>query len=195
MKALIELHNELIEIYGYKVQVQAAIAAWKQLTTSIVESENGTTRSHTMFFGQGNPEFPDAEFQYRETFGNLITASGKSGINSILHHRYILVLVYASWEDHYRGRIARECNKKSMNEVESAVFGDLGKYRNAILHKRNRLVSKPEVLPYFVKDDEISPTSDQVFSIFQDLISELNRLGREYYDRDPELVFGKRLQT
>ena len=29
MKALIELHNELIEIYGYKVQVQAAIAAWK----------------------------------------------------------------------------------------------------------------------------------------------------------------------
>lgn len=194
MKALIELHNELIGIYGYKVQVQAAIAAWNQLTTNIVESENGTTRSHTMFFGQSSPEFPDAEYQYRETFGNLITASGKSGINSIRHHRYILVLVYASWEDHYRSRIACECNLVK-DDVKSALFGDLNKYRRAILHARSRLASKPEVLPYFAKDDEISPTSDQMFAIFQDLIGELNRLGREYYDTDPELGFGRRLHT
>ena len=195
MKALIELHNELVSIYGYNVEVQTAIAFWNRKTTRLVNSGNGTTLSHTMFFGPGDPNLPDTKYQYRSTLRDLITASGKSGINSIRHRRYILVLVIAAWEDHYRERIACECNKKCKNEIESAVFGDLNKYRNAIVHKRGRLDATPKALRYFAKGDEISPTSDHIDSIFRDLIDELNRLGREYYNTDPELVFARRLNN
>ena len=143
-------------------------------------------------FGRGDPDSPAAECQHQTTAKDFIAGTGSSGRISILHCRYILVLVVAAWEGGSRPRIARECNKDK-NDVKSAVFGDLNKYRRAILHSRSRLTSKPEVLPYFAKDDEISPTSDQVLLIFQDLIGELNCLGRKYYATDPELVFGRKL--
>ena len=194
MKALIEFHNELIEIYGYTLQVGIAISNWRDWVNQLVNSSSGTTLSNTVSFGPDAPNLPDAKYQYRATVGDLITASGPVGINSILHRRYILVLVVAAWEDHYRGRIARECNLVK-DDVKSAVFGDLNKYRRAILHARSKLASKPEVLPYFCKGDEVSPTFDQVDSIFRALVDELNRLGREYYHTDPELVFGGRLNN
>ena len=194
MKALIELHNELVEIYGYQLQVAAAINGWRDRVNQMVDNGSGTSPANTMFFGRGpgDPNSPDAEYQYRATFGDLIAASEKFGINSVLHRRYIVVLVAVAWE-RYRKRIARECNEKCTNAVESAVFGDLTKYRNAILHKSNRLRATPDVLRYFAKGDEVSPTPDQIDSIFRDLTDELNRIGRKYYDTDPGFAFSKRL--
>ena len=80
------------------------------------------------------------------------------------------------------------------NDVQSDVFHDLNKYRQAILHRSNRLGSKPKALPYFKEGDEVSPTSDQIELIFRGLIDdELNRIGREYYHTDLGFRFDKRL--
>ena len=191
MKALKQLHNDLVDIYGYKLQVQAAIACWrKELERPLATGQ--TTPSHSLLFGPGDPNLPDAKFQYQATLGNLMAASDRSGINFIIHFRCILVLVVATWEDRCRELIARECNK-AKNDIKSDVFHDLNKYRQGILHVDNRLDEKPKVLPYLNVGDEISLTSEQMDSIFRELINELNRLGREYYDTDPDFSFDKRL--
>ncbi|MCY4519254.1 MAG: hypothetical protein OXC13_00575, partial [Caldilineaceae bacterium] len=49
-------------------------------------------------------------------------------------------------------------NIMDKNDVQSDVFHDLNKYRQAILHRSNRLGSKPKALPYFKEGDEVSPT-------------------------------------
>ncbi|MCY4521639.1 MAG: hypothetical protein OXC13_12780, partial [Caldilineaceae bacterium] len=158
MKALIEFHDDLVDIYGYTAQIETAISTWRDWMNQQVNNGGGTTLSNTLSFGNpGDPNLPDAKYQYRATLGDLISASGKSGRTSILHRRYILVLVVAAWEDGYRPLIARECNMDK-NDVQSDVFHDLNKYRQAILHRSNRLGSKPKALPYFKEGDEVSPT-------------------------------------
>ena len=140
----------------------------------------------------GDPRRPDATYQYETPMEDLIAASEKEGINYIAHHRYILVLVVASWDDCYRRRIACECGIEE-NDVKSDVFHDLNKYRQAILHAGGRLDSKLKVLRLFRKGDEVDLNTSQMGALFRDLIDELNRIDREYYHTDPEFTFEKRL--
>ena len=191
MKALKHFHKDLVDILGYMVQVETAIGFWREQMKGLM-GERRIAPSTPVPFGSGDPRQPDATYQYETTLEDLIAASEKEGINYIVHHRCILVLVVASWEDCHRRLIACECGIDK-NDVKSDVFHDLNKYRQAILHAGGRLDSKPKALHLFRKGDEIVLSASQMDAIFRDLIDELNRIGREYYYIDPEFTFEKRL--
>lgn len=193
MKELTDFHDEIIDIYGYMVQVGVAISQWNKMLRSQLTSPKTTPRN-TMFFGKGAPNVPGAKYQYKRTFGELVAASEKDGITSIVHRRSVVVLVVASWEDRYRKRIADECGLVK-NDVTSDLFHDLNRYRQAILHADGRLREKPKVLRFFRKGDRVALTGEQMDSIFRKLIDELNRIGTDFYGQDPRFDFDKQLDN
>ena len=134
MKALVECHADLLDIYGYGVQVNAALGQWHKHLDEWVRSDNPTTLNHTVRFGRGDPNRSDAAYQYERTVGSLIAASAKEGITSIIHIRSVVTLLYAAWEDRHRQRIATELGLESKNCITSDVFRDLMLYRRAIIH-------------------------------------------------------------
>ena len=193
MKELENFHDEIIDIYGYMVQVGAAIGQWNKLLISQIGSHQ-TTPDNAMFFGKDNPSRPGARYQYKRSFKELVTASSKDGITSVVHRRSVVVLLVASWEDRYRKRIANECGL-TKDDLTSDLFHDLNRYRQAILHASGKLRAKPKILPFFHRGDRVSLTDDQMDSIFRLLIDELNRIGTEFYGRNPAFDLDKRLGT
>lgn len=165
MKELISFHEELVDLYGYMVQVAMAIAVLHEKLNRMVTQSTTTTLQNSMFFGKSNPNDPDAKYQYRRTFGYLIRASEKDGINLVILHRSIIVLAVALWEDHFRKKIAKECGIEK-DDLKSDVFRDLNSYRQAILHGGNRLRKQPKVIRLFKKGDKISLTDEYMDKIF-----------------------------
>ena len=191
MKELTNFHESLVDLFGYMVQVAVAIAVWREKLNKVL-SKGATSPQNSMYFGQGDPNDPSAKYQYRRTFGYLVKASEKDGVNFVIHHRSVLVLAVALWEDHFRERIAEECNIEK-NDLQSDVFRDLNSYRQAILHGNNKLRKKPKVIQLFRKGDEISLTNEHMETIFRTLIDELNSIGTKYYGTNPNFNFGKKL--
>ena len=142
MQALTNLCNELVALYGYEVEVCAALHQWSEHLKVVLKHK----KTKTMFFGRDDPNDPQAKFQYAKSFDDLIHASRKNGIHVNTHRRSVVILIYAIWEDQYRGRIAYECGLPNKNGIESDVFHDVNKYRQAVLHAGGRLVGEPKVI-------------------------------------------------
>ena len=190
MKALINLHSELVTIYGYQTEVCAALHQWNQFLKSARKSE-----SQKLWFGRDDPNDPSAQFQYSRTFDYLIDASKRNSKITNTHRKSVVVLVYAVWEDQYRKRIADECGLPHKNQISSDVFYDLNKYRQAILHARGRLVKQPKGIDFFQIGDEVLLTDKHMYELFSLLIAELNRIGETYYGLDPQFSLDKPLNS
>ena len=188
MNALTELHRDLVEIFGYGVQVSVALLRWNQWLNQQVARE-GTTLDNEMFFGEGDPNNPESTYHYRRTFRHLLDVSSPNGHTNAVHRRNLISLLYTSWEDRHRHTIAKEAGLKHKNDLRSDVFGDVRLYRNAIVHANGRLDEEPRVLCFFRRGDTIALTSDHIDLIFRTSIEELNRLGREYFGVNPGFTF------
>ena len=191
MNELSRFHGEIVDIYGYMVQVNMAILQWNAFLKARIP-EGSTTPDNTIFFGKGDPNRPGAKYQYHARYGDLIDASGKRGITSIIHRRSIVVLLVASWEDGYRARIAKECGI-GKNSLESDVFHDLNKYRQAILHAGGKLQVEPKEIDFFAKGDIVELTENHMDSIFRLVVHDLNRIGQAHYGTDFKFTFEKDL--
>ena len=188
MKALIELYEDIVSIYGYETEICSALHQWQQYLRTM----QGKEQSKRLFFGKSEPHGADAKYQYMRTFKYLIEASSKNGINSQINRRGIIALTYAVWEERYRERIACECGLTKKG-VQSDVFHDLNKYRQAILHAGGRLDAKPKVLTFFKLGDEVLLTDRHMYELFKLLVEELNNIGLTYYGRDLKLNLDKQL--
>ena len=153
-----------------------------------------TTRSNSMFFGQNDPNLPEARFQYVRTFGELIDDSARDGPLEVTHRRSVIVFMVASWEDSYRTRIAKELGL-AKNALKSDVFYDLNKYRQAILHAGGTLRTEPRALRLFRKGDQVALTHEYMHQVFRTLMAELNRISREFYGIDAEFMFDTPLSS
>ncbi len=187
-KALRECHADVIDLYGYKLQVAIAISLWHNELRRLTSSGT-TTRSNQVFFGQDDPDQPGAAYQYRRDYGFLLDASASDGMNPVIHRHSVVVLLYAMWDDHHRGLIAKELGYKDRDDLESNVFQDIGLYRHAILHRGNKLQKEPQVFSFFKKGEVVSLTNGHVDTIFRRVVDELNRLGRDHYGTDPQFSF------
>ena len=188
MNALTEFHRELVAIYGYGVQVSTALMFWHQWLNKQVSSHTRTP-DNEMFFGKSDPNDPDAFYVYRRTFGYLLAASKPNGDTSVIHRRNLVTLLYTSWEDRHRGKIAKEAGLEDKNELGSDVFGDVRRYRHAIMHTRGRLRVEPKVFRFFRKGDKVTLTADHMDIIFRTAIGDLNRIGKEYFGTNPRFNF------
>ena len=131
MKALRAFHDNVVEIFGYLMQVHAALVFWREFLNGCIR--DGSSPNKTIFFGNRGPNKPDPKYQYRRTFAELIKDMGRNGTTSIVLCQSVVVLLVASWEDHHRALIASECGLQR-NDLKSDVFHDLNRYRQAILH-------------------------------------------------------------
>ena len=188
MKALTEFHRELVAIYGYGVQVSTALTLWHQWLNKKLSSQT-TTPDNEMFFGKSDPNDPDAFYVYRRTFGYLLAASKPDGNTSVIHRRNLVALLYMSWEDQHRDRIAKEAGLEDKNDLGSDVFGDVRSYRHAIMHAGGRLGTEPRVFRFFAKGDKVTLTADHIDIIFRAAIDDLNRIGEEYFGTNPGFNF------
>ena len=183
MKELTNFQKELTDIYGYFLQVHAAILNWNRFLTEQMDS-GPTTPRNTFWFGDTDPNSTDARYQYARTYGELAVDSAPEGITSVIHRRTVVVLVVASWEDSYRGRIASELGIEK-NDLASNVFHDLNRFRQAILHAGGKLDIQPKTIPLFNKGDEVILTTGDINLIFRLIVDELNRIGRSFTERIP----------
>ncbi len=195
MQALMDLHDEIIAIYGYYLEIGGAILQWRKFLKDVVASSDQTHLGSKLSFGRDNPNEPDAKYQYVRTFEYLINSSEKDSTNSYIHRRSVIALAYAIWEDRYRNRIAIECNLADKNEIKSEVFYDLNKYRQAILHGSGKLDKEPKIIHFFKKGEVVSLTDQQMYELFSILIEELNQLGKTYYHQDPQFNLDKQLNN
>ena len=189
MQALTDFYRELIDLYAYQVETTQAILKWAELLSRLATRE-GSSFENSLFFGRGNPDDPNSKYQYARTFKELIRDSEEGARNFRLHRNGVIALAYTLWEVEYRQRIAIECGL-TKSQVQSDVFQDLNKYRQAVLHVGGRLDREPKVMRFFAKGDVVSFTENQMHTLFSLLINELNRMGRKYCKQDPNLSLDK----
>ena len=193
MKELADLKQKLIDIYGYYVQVHAGVRFWNVRLNELVISGDIEPDSPANF-GKNDPNDVDTTYQYSMTVGDAIDQTSSDGAVLKMHRNSVIVLVVASWEDHYRGRIAKELGINK-NDMTSDIFYDLNKYRQAILHAGGQLRKEPKSIPLFRRGDEVALTDNHIEFIFRALIDELNRIGAYFYKKNPRFSFDKRLHA
>ena len=192
MDSLLALHEKLMVLYAHHTEMEAAWAIWNNFLKSQIKGQ--TTLENQMWFGRDDPRSPDANFHYAKTYRTLIQDSEENGQNSWRQRNAVVAFAYALWEDEYRNLIALECGFNEKNAIESEVFQDLNKYRQAVLHVSGRLDREPQVIRYFTKGDVVAFTKNQMYALFSALINELNHIGKTYYKQDPKLALDKSMR-
>ena len=194
MSALQNFHDEVVDIYGYFLQVSAAIMLWHKFLNDQI-AEGSTTRQNTFFFGRGDPNKPDSTYQYRRSYAELIDVSANGGTTSVIHRRSVVVLLVTSWEDRHRALIARDCGLNKKDDLKSDVFYDLNKCRQAIVHAGGSLRKSPKAIRLFRRGDALDLTDDHIHMMFRIAVEELNRLGVDYYGTNPGFTFDKSMRA
>ena len=186
MNELASFHKAVMEIYGHYFLIRTALINYASFLSELVTGPSPATASLPLAYGPYvNPDLPGATYRYETTFGDAIAAARDDGPLHITHRRSVVVLIVASWEVEYRGRIAAELGLNEADDVKSDVFRDLTKYRNAILHAGGKLRDVPRAIHFFRKGEQVSLSQEHMERIFQIIVDDLNRIGREYYDSDP----------
>lgn len=181
MNALNEYYAELLSLYGLLCETGAASNKWRESLEKMASGSSSTSMQSRMFFGRQDPNEPDAQHQYSRTMAELISNSQKNGSNQKAIRRMVIAFAYALWEDEYRAKIANECGQPNKRDVNSEVFHDLNKYRQAILHASGRLDREPSVMTYVRKGEIVELSEEQIYDLFKTLINELNHLAATYY--------------
>ncbi len=192
MTTIHAFHGELMQIYQTSLITSFAFG---RLTIFIQENIlQGTIKEENQWsFGKGDPNNPNATYQFKISIGNLMRRCEHDQGIDILNIRNALVAnAYSLWEDKYRQNIAAECNLAAKNDVSSDIFQDLGRYRRAIIHNNtNILESEPKIIKIFRKGDEISFSKQNIDTLFEHLINELNNLGEKHYGVNPRFNLHK----
>ena len=187
MKALNDLYMELVDLYGYEVEICGALARWHDY----LEYTHKKTGLTELPFARNDPVSPKSSYQYIKSFSELINSSKKGGRHTNTHRRSVIVLTYAIWEDEFRQKIAKECGKTCKNGIESEVFRDLNMYRRGVLHAGGKLAGNPKIINFFKNGNKIILTDYHMYRLFSILVSELNRIGQIYYAREPGFSLDK----
>ena len=186
MNALRAYHRELIGIYSFVIEVDAALTVWNGRLNEIVGESDGTTVSNTMYFGEGHPNDPASRAHHARTLAYLMEASARDGIYAQQLRWSAIVRLYSVWEDRFRQEIADECGLDK-NDIQGDAHGDLRRFRNAIVHAGGRLDQEPTLLRYFTRGDSLQFSNGQLIDLFWQLTAELNALGVRHYGDDPGL--------
>lgn len=193
MKALRECHGDVIDIYGYGVQVTLGLNLWREWLRELISSGKVRNLDLPVAFGQGHPKRPEAAYQYQRDFRYFLAVSDKDGTTQVIHRRSMVTLLCSAWEDRHRALIAKELGFKCKNELESDVFKDVNVYRRAIIHAGGKLRDEPKVFHFFRRGEVVSLTDDHIDTIFRRVVDELNRIGRDHYGADPQFNFDQPL--
>ena len=188
---LTNLKDDLERLYGEdRVAAFATTTGRKQVEDWLKKGE--TKINNRLSFGQGDPNEPAAVASYSVTFAELLVRFDPASQQAKAARARLLVFAYTLWENVYRPAISKECGGE---DVCSDAFGDLRRYRNAILHHKGKLHTETTTLTVFGKGDPIEPTVDQLREVFKRLVAGLNDIGLRYYGEDPCFEWGRKLNA
>jgi hypothetical protein len=170
----------LSSFQGNKVRIERQVARVSRPVSQRIE--NGQTI--IMRASLEEPTRPDVIHQRIIRADEFITANSESGFNEQQVCWSIMVFIFAYWDEKIRPQIA-EIRGVKKNEVEINVFGDLHVLRRMIVHNGGVLMaaeySKLKVLNGICQPDaKISPTHDQMHTIFVAIKSAIGSLMLEY---------------
>lgn len=99
-----------------------------------------------------DPSQKSATMLHRSSMGDFKNRVSAHGSDPRRLGEMMITLLYASWEDDYREKIANALGRQNKNELTSDLFGDLGTLRHAIVHnngKATEKVSNAKILKWF----------------------------------------------
>lgn len=190
---LLEMYRtDLAEAYGTVEEAGYAFFNMKAYLELLAPVPGIPLRERGIYFGDGDPNNPDAAFRHYTRFGELFDRTETNGATQILLRRSALVLAYSLWEDGYRNQISHALRIKRALVVDP-VLGDLRTYRNSIVHNTNRQSRPTEHFKFFDVGDVMSFTSEQFSIIFSDLVGALNSLALKHCGKNPGFSMHRRL--
>ena len=153
MDALKNFHRELMDIFASYIETKMGfliLVQWLDAQFEAAKAKDpAILSSMPVQVGKGDPNLPSARYNYEKPWAELRRESEEGGRNPRMHHNGVICLTYALWEKRYRGAIASECGLVCKNKVQSDVFQDLNKYRQAILHRGGLLDRVPMKMKFF----------------------------------------------
>jgi hypothetical protein len=126
----------------------------------------------------GDPTTPAAEVLIPMLQGDVKRRNGAGGANAIFLARMLIVATYQIWEEHYRGLLAAE-RGVGKDEIVSDLFGDLRRYRQAIVHHRSIAtanVTKNQILHWATAGAAIEPSRTEMRQLLHGIRGEVGRL-------------------
>lgn len=126
------------------------------------------------------PGVPYGHHMHQVELPELITRNSPTGRNHVLIGRMVVVTIYQYWDDHTRKRL-EDALSLPRDTLKEPVFGDLRRFRGAIIHNQSRSqvgLADYEVFRWFDKDqtldfrkDHIEKIVDRVLTFVQDFPS------------------------
>jgi len=111
--------------------------------------------SHELIDGNGTTK---SKHLHRATQGEFKRRTVPDGLDARFLGWMVVTLLYGSWEDEYREKIARHLGYADKSDLKQDLFGDLAQLRHAILHNGGVATSKvveAKVLRWFSTEETI----------------------------------------
>ncbi|MXY07242.1 MAG: hypothetical protein F4058_05805 [Rhodothermaceae bacterium] len=191
LATLTRLKDELLDLYG-EDQIALFVTTITRMQVGDLLKSGVTKINNRLSIGQDAPNEPGAIADYSVTFAELLAHFDPESQQNKAVRARLIVFAFTLWENIYRPAISEECGRDCIN---SDAFGDLRRYRNAILHNKGKLDKDIKVLTVFGKGDTIEPTAEQLREVFKQLLVGLNDLGVRYYGENPGFEWGRRLNA
>jgi hypothetical protein len=174
LKVVAEFREVVDGIYG--TFLVARDGFWR-VRESMVKLEKETTE-HLEGLGKERPELANLPYGGSDfSYGRFVPAGSQpryrhlhqvstetikqrneeGGSNSRFTGNVCLVTLYQYWEDNYRGLLADVLGARK-NQIQVPIFGEIAKYRHAILHNRGVATSDVEecaIFKWYKKGDQV----------------------------------------
>jgi hypothetical protein len=116
---------------------------------------------------------------HRTTLGEFKQRVGSQGLVRRRLGEMMVTLLYASWEEDHRAKIAAALHYANKDDLKSDLFGDLAQLRHAIVHMNGiatAKVSKAKILKWFDQSDVILLSVEHVHQLFGHVDSYVSQL-------------------
>jgi len=166
-----------------------AIAGVEKLRGELVAHQNGIIerckvseefmdqQSAEHQFGADNND--PGKFLHRRTQGEFKQHTSPTGFDGRLLGYMAITLLYSSWEEEFRQKLALALGHPKKDDLKHDLFGDLGKLRNAILHNNGIATAKvgnAKILRWFREGEQIFISNTNVDDLFTHIDSFLEEL-------------------
>ena len=144
--------------------------------------KNRHNPERTMYFGNGHPN--DGKYHAKINMRELSNSLKENGSYYDALAKSQIVLIFTSWDEHYRTSIAKE-HSCINSHITSDLNGDVRLIRNCIIHNKSILTSEPKKmkeLSWNIVPGPLTITND----MFQSLIEHINGMTINIANVKPE---------
>jgi len=116
---------------------------------------------------------------HRTTQGEFKQRTTSTGLDTRLLGYMAITLLYGSWEDMFREKLAFAIGHPHKNDLKADLFGDLGSLRHAIIHNHGVATERVEAakdLRWFCRGQTIFLSAEHVDQLFDQIDAYVTQL-------------------